>query len=136
MLKPKNVPDARRLRQLKIISNVKLVQNTVGHIQKNNADKRNAYAKDYVEKRKAISSQKMYCNDCKIEVHKGSWPQHIKSKGHLWNTRKDCREFDDKQKWMTCPVCKNYPIQSQNYKRQDSITFREFKEDGKLNFIL
>ena len=109
-----------RCKKIEVAENYKQCKTCLEYCRaysKNNADKRNAYAKDYVEKRKAISSQKMYCNDCKIEVQKGSWPQHIKSKGHLWNTRKDCREFDDKQKWMTCPVCKNYPIQSQNYKR-------------------
>ena len=46
-------------------------------------------------------------------------------------------QVNTKIKWMTCPVCNDYPIQSKNYKAfGDSATSREFEEVRTLDFIL
>ena len=84
---------------------------------KNNPEKRREWAKENVEKTKEVKQAKVYCEDCKKEIQNGSWSSHIKSRDHLINTGQDEREHFEKTKWMTCPVCNDYPIQSIKYKR-------------------
>ena len=70
-----------------------------------------------LKKTKEEKQVKVYCDDCKVEIQKGSWSRHIQSKEHLLNIGRDGREHFEKTKWMTCPVCNDYPIQSINFKR-------------------
>ena len=82
-----------------------------------NAEKRSAYAKDYIEKTKEDRQTKVFCNDCNVEVQKCNFEKHFKSKTHLWNTGQDAKkEFDDKSKYTKCEVC-NWSVQTKSYKR-------------------
>ena len=70
-----------------------------------------------LKKTKEDKQAKVYCDDCKKEIQKGSWSKHIQSRDHLINTGQDEREHFEKTKWMTCPVCNDYPTQSIKFKR-------------------
>ena len=39
-----------------------------------------------LKKTKEEKQVKVYCDDCKVEIQKGSWSRHIQSKEHLLNT--------------------------------------------------
>ena len=84
---------------------------------KNNPEKRREWAKENAEKTKENKQVKVYCDDCKVEIQKGSWSKHIRSREHLSNIGKDDKEEFEKIKWMKCPVCDDYDIQLKNYKR-------------------
>ena len=47
---------------------------------KNNPEKRREWAKENVEKTKEDKQVKVYCEDCKKEIQKGSWSKHIQSR--------------------------------------------------------
>ena len=89
---------------------------------KNHAEQRRNWAKENAEKTKEEKQTKIYCDDCNLEIQKGSWAKHVQSKNHLINIGKDDREFFEKTKWMTCPICNDFPIQNIKYKRHTQTT--------------
>jgi hypothetical protein len=104
---------------------------------KNNPGKRRYWARENVEKTKEPKQTKVHCDACEVEIQKGSWSKHIQSRDHLTNIGKDDREYFEKTKWMTCPVCNDYPIQSIKFKRHThNKASGEFEETANINFNL
>ena len=101
---------------------------------KNNPEKRRDWARENVEKTKELKQTKVHCDACKIEIQKGRWSKHIQSEDHLTNIGTDDREYFEKTKWMTCPVCND--CESSRDTHTNNKASGDFEEEGKLDFIL